>query len=580
MNNTTDTNNSNKNQSIANKSIHPVLKRILLKRGYNSENINDFFSWNLTELPDLTQMHDLSKAGQRIIEAVEQNQLIGIYGDYDVDGTTSCALLYHFFKMIGVEVKLFQPSRFVEGYGLHKSSIDQALEHKIKVLITVDCGITAIEASDYAKSLNLDLIITDHHKDAAEFTPKAYAVVNPNRRDEPADSPLKALAGVGVAFALCLQIKNDLAKKGKNIPSIYPLLQFVAIGTICDLAKLSPMNLKMVRHGLKQLPGTDYWGLKAFLTPEEREFDFTPSEKVSFYIGPLINSKGRLEHPEKALNLLIADNRDNALLNYSHLEISNRERKFIQNEVFEEAKKQVISNLKKGNSLSAIVYHETWHEGVIGIVASKLVENFKIPAIVFTNSEEAGIIKASARTAGSLDLFECLNQCSDLFERFGGHKSAAGLSMKKENLNQFISKFNHLLSQIPEIVRTKQDEFDTAVSLTEIDLSLLQSLELLEPFGMGNPRPIFRMKDFTIDSFSILKDAHVKWVLKAKETNKKVFGISFNYISKWGELTPEELYQASQSQNITCQFSLGLNRFNGNEYIQLMIEKMMLGEQC
>lgn len=560
--------------------IHPIIQKILQVRGYNSETLKDFFSWNLTELPDLTDMLDLEKSTVRIIDAMNSNQKIGIYGDYDVDGTTSCALLYHFFQLLNVDVALFQPSRFVEGYGLHVSSIEQAREQDVSVLITVDCGITSCEAADYAKEVGLDLIITDHHKDAAPQMPNAYGVINPNRRDENKDEKVY-LAGVGVAFALALSIKNILAKQGREIPSIYPLLQFVAIGTICDLAKLSPMNIKLTRHGLKQLPTTNYPGVKAFFTPEEREVQIMPSEKISFYVGPLINSKGRLDHPEMALKLLTASNREEALLNYSHLEICNKERKYIQNEVYKSAKDQVIQNMKSGECLSAIVYDPSWHEGVIGIVASKLVENFSVPSIVFTNSETDGIIKASARTAGELNLFDCLNSCSDLFEKFGGHKAAAGLSMRKENLPAFITRMNSILKEIPEPLRTKQDEFDLSISIEDIDLNLVKSLELLEPFGMGNAKPIFRMKDFKIESFSILKEAHVKWTFVSKNNpSKKVFGISFNFIGKWATLSPEELYDLAQNSSVTAQFTLGINKFRGNEYLQLMVDNIFTGERA
>jgi single-stranded-DNA-specific exonuclease len=575
----TQTKTSTQTNPQQNLSIPSVILKILYKRGYTNETIKDFFSWNLSELPKLNELKDIDRAAKRIIKAIEQNEKIGIYGDYDVDGTTSCALLYHFFKMIGVDVLLFQPSRFVEGYGLHISSIEQAIENNIKVFITVDCGISSIEACDYAVGRNLDLIITDHHKDATPEMAKAFAIINPNRRDEDPNSQLTALAGVGVAFALCLQIKTELELQGKKIESIYPLLQFVAIGTISDLAKLTPMNLKLVRHGLKQIPSSQYAGILAFFTPEERQVPFIPSEKISFNIGPLINSKGRLDHPEKALNLLTSENREDALLNYSHLEISNRERKYIQSQVFEEAKKDVISQIKHNKCPIAITYNPEWHEGVIGIVASKLVENFGIPAMVFTNSEKAGLVKASARSAGELNLFEALKQCESLFEKFGGHKSAAGLSMKAENLPKLREELNQILLKIPEIQRTRQNFFDVDISFEEINLTLVRAIDMLEPFGMENARPIFRLGDFVIESFKILKDAHVKWTLVSKKNpSARLFGISFNYINKWGELDPAELFEIQNTTELKAYCSVGLNRFNGNEFIQLMIERISVGE--
>lgn len=562
-------------------SLHPVVEKILNKRQISPNQYKDFFSWDLKSLPDLLSLNDLEKSATRILFAINNNEPIGIYGDYDVDGTTSCALFFQYFKMLGVKVELFQPSRFIEGYGVHPGSIDNAIERGVKLLITVDCGITNCETADYAKKKNLDLIITDHHKDIMESMPDAYAVVNPNRRDEPKDSPLRSLAGVGVAFAVCLKIKTLLDRERSNpTPSIYPLLQYVAIGTICDLAQLNPMNLKLTRHGLKQIKETNYAGIAAFFNDEDRNAPFIYSEKISFYVGPLINSKGRLDHPEKALNLLISENHKEAFANYAHLETSNRERKRIQKEVFDEAKDIVIKSIKSEQPLINIVYQPHWHEGVIGIVASKLVETFEVPAIVFTDAEDKGIIKASCRSAGELNLFNLLESCKDLFIKFGGHKAAAGLSMKIENLDTFKLRMNQTLSKIPEIERTVQDQYDINISFDDINKQLVTELELMEPFGMGNERPKFRMHDAVIDSYQILKDIHVKWTFVSKKNPyQKIQGISFNFIGKWNTLSPDELFSAQDREGLTVQFTIGINRFRGNETIQLMVDKIFLG-QC
>lgn len=567
----TDTNTTLNNQ------LSPAILRLFEKRNLVGDRVNEFFSWDLNSLPDLTHLIDMDKCVERIATAMEKNEKIGIYGDYDVDGTTSCALFYHLFKMLNVEVELFQPSRFVEGYGVHPSSIEAAIEKGVKLLITVDCGITNLETAEYALERDIDLIITDHHKDAREHLPKAYAVINPNRRDEP-DSELKYLAGVGVAFAVCWSLRNHLIKNGREVQSIYPLLQFVAIGTICDLANLSPMNLKLTRHGLKQIPKTYYSGVASFFTQEDKNFEVIPSEKISFYVGPLINSKGRLDHPEKALNLLISSDYKEAFANYSHLEISNRERKLIQKEVFDEARQKVIKEIKTEDIKSCIVYEPHWHEGVIGIVASKLVETFEVPAIVFTDAEQEGVIKASARSAGELNLYNLLKECDDLFIKFGGHKAAAGLSMPKENLPAFKERMNNLLNNIPEIERTKQDHYDIYLKFDEINRKLVKELELMEPFGMGNERPVFRMTDARLESFTLLKDIHVKWTFISESNPKqKISGISFNFIGKWNTLLPEEIYQRQESDGLTVQFQIGINRFRGNEIIQLMVDKIYPG---
>lgn len=549
-----------------------VLVRLFKKRNLTPNQVQELFSWDLKNIPDITQLLDLEKASNRIILAIENKEKIGIFGDYDVDGTTSCALLFHFFKFLNIEVELIQPSRFIDGYGIHPPSIDLSVQKGIKVLVTVDCGITNCEAADYAKKLGLDLIITDHHQDAREHLPDAFAIVNPNRRDETCEEQLKSLAGVGVAFALCLQIKKNLKIE---IPSLYPLLQFVAIGTICDIALLTPLNLRLVRHGLSQMGKSTYPGILSFLTLQERKEPIN-EEKLGFYVGPLINSKGRLDHPEFSLNLLISDSLEEAHHLRAHLENCNNQRKRITTEVFEQARDQLLKNLN-GPPIISVAYQKDWHEGVIGIVASKLVDFFKVPAIVFTNTEDEQIIKASARTAGDLDLFEVLNTFSGYFERFGGHKAAAGLSMKKEKYEEFREKIKSLLKEIPEIQRTRQDYYDIEIFPQEITPKLIKDLEKIGPFGRGNENPIFKLTGIQLDSFEILKDLHVKWNFSAN-SKFRFKGISFNYIGKWMHQSPDEIFKQQKNEGLSIIFTLSLNRFNGNEYLQFMVQKVIIGD--
>jgi len=340
----TSTNSSQQSLRQTDSKLHPVIEKILAKRFTSKEEKEEFFSANLKKLPKLTQLLDIDLAAKRIIEALKVKQKIAIYGDYDVDGTTSSALFYRFFQTHGLQVEVYQPSRFKEGYGLHKSSIDQAVEDRIDLLITVDCGITNVEAANYAREKNLDLIITDHHKDGAPTQPLALAIVNPNRRDEICAPELKSLAGVGVAFAICLEVKNQLELGGQKTPSLYPLLQFVAIGTLADMVPLNFMNIKLVRHGLKQLTTSQYPGILTFFSKDERTY-LPSSEKVHFNIGPYINSKGRLEHPELALKLLTCDESGEAYHYYDQLNSSNIERKTIQKEVYDQAFQAVVDTI-------------------------------------------------------------------------------------------------------------------------------------------------------------------------------------------------------------------------------------------
>lgn len=564
-----------KKLAIEGQEVSSTFIRLIESRLNNLEgdlSLGDYLSWDLKKLPLLTQLLDCEKASLRIVKAIENEELIGIYGDYDVDGTTSCALFYHFFQMLGANIKTYQPSRFTEGYGLHLHSIDKAIEDDVKLLITVDCGITNIDAAEYSDHRGLDLIITDHHKDGAERIPPAYAVVNPNRRDETCETDLRHLAGVGVAFAICMKVRELLIAQGDTIPTLYSLLPFVAIGTICDMAKLNPMNAKLVRHGLKAMKTSNYPGLKVFLDKDDREAPFISSEKCSFLIGPMINSKGRLDHPEKALELLVSKDADQALECFRHLEISNTERKFVQNSVFKEAKDQVVKGIDGSEMLINIIYQSEWHEGVIGIVASKLVENFKVPAIVFTDSEDEDIIKASCRSAGELNIYDELKKCEDLFVKFGGHKAAAGLSMPKENLKEFKRRMNESLKSIASIERTVQDFYDLELDFDEITPQFVKELEFLEPFGMGNQKPVFKLRNVKIDSYQILKDVHVKWSLKHEGSKRTLRGISFYYLDKWKAIHPEELFNLQDQSPLELTFTLSVNRFKGNAYIQLMLE--------
>lgn len=560
---------------MSNPNLHPAVIRLLQQRGLTGTEAQDFLSWDLKTIPDLTNMIDMEKAAHRIVAALKTSEQIGIYGDYDVDGATSCALLFHFFKMLGSDVKVFQPSRFVEGYGIHPVSIDNAINDGVKVLISVDCGISNTETADYASTKGVDLIITDHHRDAAPHIPRAYAVVNPNRRDEPKDSPLGALAGVGVAFALAVKVRELLIAEGKEIASLYNLLPFVAIGTICDLAVLTPLNLKLTRHGLKQIPQSSFPGILAFFSPDELKAGIV-SEKIAFNVGPMINSKGRLEHPERSLMLLTAPTIEEAREHYAQLEISNRDRRMIQADVFQSAKENVLNTWTEDRVVN-VVYRPEWHEGVVGIVASKLVETFGVPAVVLTNAEEKGIVKGSARTAGELNLFEALEQCKDLFIKFGGHKAAAGMSLKKENVPAFQKRLAEVISSIPANLRTKAERWDVELAPEEINALLVRDLSHLEPFGNGNERPVFRMSGVRLASYRVLKDAHVKWAFSpVKNPAASITGISFNYVGKWNEPTPDEIFQRQNTAPLTVQFGVGINRFNGNETIQLQVERVIL----
>lgn len=542
----------------------PLVAEILRLNGYDEKSWRDFFSWDLKQLPPFSKLKDIEKAALRITEAIEEKEGIAIYGDYDVDGTTSCALLYYFFKSLKTPVILKQPGRFHEGYGLHQEAIEKLHQQGAKLIITVDCGISNYEAAAYAQKLSVDLIITDHHKQGDLPLPPAYAVINPNRSDE-APGPMQALAGVGVAFALAWEVKKKLPY---NVPSLYSLLQFVAIGSLSDLAHLNPMNLKLVRHGLKQIPSSTYPGLSVFLSEQERKLETLPSEKVGFYIGPRINSKGRMDHPQRALELLMSSSYEEAYHHYNLLEQANIERKTVQKKIFSEAKRQGEAQLKKSPDLPLIItYQKDWHEGVVGIVASKLVECFQRPTLVFTDAQEQGVIKASARGLEPLNLYETLAQHRDLYLKFGGHAMAAGLSMKKENLPTLTQRLQKL--KIPPSIN---EHLGYPLPLSQVTPALVHELKRLEPFGEGNPYPLFLLQDFVITDYEILKDEHLRWSLKDLQEEKKYQAMSFFYFDQWKAPAPEELLNIPNLQAI-CEVKM--NYYRGREYLQLLFRKII-----
>jgi single-stranded-DNA-specific exonuclease len=561
--------------------LNPYILQWLEKLGLSTLDYSQITSWDLKLLPPFHQLKDIKKAADRIIDAIRSGEKIGIFGDYDVDGTTSCALLYRFFQKLNYDVKLYQPSRFIEGYGLHPSSIEQAHQDKVTLLITVDCGTSSYAAADRAKELNLDLIVTDHHKDAAPEPLECFALVNPNRRDE-SSGPMQALAGVGVAFALCICIREKLILENQSVDSLYDLLPYVVVGTISDLAPLNSMNLILCRHGLKAMLQTTDLGLKRFMEKKEINLEYPDCEFISFFIGPMINSKGRLDHPEVALKLLTANQPEEINKNFEILNQTNLQRKKIQQEVFEQAKADVLQELTSNQNLPAIViYRSNWHEGVIGIVASKLVEEFKRPAIVFTNSDKKGFIKASARTALGIDLFSSLKTHERFFVKFGGHKAAAGLTLEIDQLANFKSSFLAYIQKSLMLINEDEHlEQFIPIDFQDIDGNLLKDIYKLAPFGQGHPMPKWRISGCQMSRYEILKELHIKWLITSSNKNissnfkKSLTGISFNFFNK---NSYDFLNQISNAgQDLTLDAWIKVNQFRGTSQLQLHVDRVYL----
>ena len=528
--------------------LHPLVMKIMQNRKLPLEEIKKFFQGSLAQLPPFHELKDIAKAAKLLASAIEENKTIGVYGDYDVDGTTSCALLVHFFRMCGAkEIKSIQPSRFKEGYGLHESSIDDALAQGIEILITVDCGITAVVPAAYAKSKNLTLIITDHHQDIAEQMPDAFAIVNPNRRDD-GHKDFYALAGVGVAFALSVCIKDELKARGKEVPGLDPLLPFVAIGSLADIAHLNFVNRMLVGHGLKALEKSTIPGLKMLYdqyAPAQKEC--IKSEMVGFGIGPLINSKGRMDHPENALTLLTSDDPLKCSLMFQDLQMMNQQRKDTQKRIAEEAITMVGREINCGEHTHVVIaYQRDWHEGVIGIVASKLVEHFSRPAIVLARDAHLqGYVKGSARAPKGFALLPFLDSVKHLLYKFGGHSAAAGMTLMEDNIIPLKEELNQSIAKTyPQGVPAIPIEVDLELTIDDVTYDFFQHLGRLEPYGNGNPQPIFRLKNIVLDDFTILRGGHLQWVISNGVTGfakRALKGISFYYLNKLNKTPPQEI---------------------------------------
>lgn len=562
-------------------SLNPFVLQWLEKIGSSYEQYNSLISWDLKSLPPFYELKDMTKAVDRIMMAIEKNEAIAIFGDYDVDGTTSCALLFRFFQKIHYTVKLYQPSRFVDGYGLHPVSVEQAHKDGIKLLITVDCGTSSHAAAEKALQLGLDLIITDHHKDAASTQPKSFALINPNRRDEQ-EGPMQALAGVGVAFALSICLRERLLFLGKKVESLYDLLPYVAIGTIGDLAPLNSMNLILCRHGFKALLQTKDLGLLRFMEKKEFSLEYLESELVSFFIGPMINSKGRLDHPEVALKLLITNQPDDVNKHFEILHLTNQQRKKIQQDVFQEAKADAAEELLTNNHLPALIlYRPKWHEGVIGIVASKLVEEFNRPALVFTNSDQPGLIKASVRTALGIDIFSALKTHEQYFKKFGGHKAAAGLTIEFKNFEAFKQSFLQYFSEQYLTINPDDHQHQLLpIDFQDIDGKLLADIYKLAPFGQAHPMPKWRIGGFKISHYEILKENHVKWHFTSLDQSlssnfkKTITGISFNFFKNHPPSILNDL--KNSKENIFIDGWIKVNQFRGTSHLQLLVDRLIL----
>jgi single-stranded-DNA-specific exonuclease len=471
--------------------ISETLARLLVQRDIKTfSDAKHFFRPTLDNLHDPFLMDGMEAATNRLIQALTENQLITIYGDYDVDGTCATAILYLFLKALDANVGFHIPKRLTEGYGISKQGIDYISERNTSLLVSVDCGITAIEETEYANQLGMDVIICDHHQ-PKEQLPDALAVLDPLKPN--CNYPFKYLAGAGVAFKLI----QGLAKRiGKNdIPLEY--LDLAALASAADIVSLTDENRIIASEGIRRINESPRPALAALIEVSRLHPGNLSSGQIVFTIAPRINAVGRLGDAERAVELLISNNKDDAKELASILESENHERRKIDVGTFDTATEIVENSFDLEKDKAIILHHAEWHPGVIGIVASRLVEKYYRPTIMLTTID--GVAKGSARSISNFDIYDALQQCDDYLIQFGGHRAAAGLAIELDKLNDFKEKFNEIVHSslkddelIPEIL------IDSPLRFSEITPKFLKVLDQFSPYGPGNMRPVFISENVTL----------------------------------------------------------------------------------
>ena len=536
--------------------VNSLLATILANR--EIQDIKKYLEPTRHDFHNPYQMPDMEKAVERILKAIENKEKIIIFGDYDVDGITSITVLKSFFKDLGVEVDEYIPNRLNEGYGLNKEAIKIIAEQGHNLMITVDCGITGIEEIEYAKSLGIETIVTDHHE-PGEKLPNAIAVVDCKRKDN--KYPFRELAGVGVAFKLCQAISQKLNLDEKQY---LKYLDIVALGTISDIVPLKDENRVITKLGLMLIKQTKNCGLISLLNlAGYRKIDSTA---ISFGVAPRINACGRMGHANEALDLLLCGNMREASEKARNIAKYNNDRQEYEKIIYEDAIKQIEKNhLEDENSI--VLGGDDWHHGVVGIVASKITDLYYKPCLLVCYKDGEDIGKGSGRSIAGFDLHEALTECKDVLEGFGGHSMAVGLSIKRENLPKLKVKFEEYAKTADLKGIYPTINIDCNINIDNINKEIVESLSLLEPLGEGNKMPIFAFKNLKIDSIrSLTEGKHLRLILKSNNnTYINVIGFNLGYM----------VYDFVIGDKVDVVGCLEINSFNGTDSVQINLKDIM-----
>ncbi len=551
--------NEEKIEEISQKyNINKLLATILVNRNITEEQqIKVFLNPTRNDFHDPFLMPDMKKAVSRILSAIKNKEKIIIYGDYDVDGITSTTVLKSFLEERELKVDNYIPNRLEEGYGLNNEAIEEIASKNYDLMITVDCGISAVDEIDYSNSLGIETIITDHHE-PGEKIPKALAVVDAKRKDN--TYPFRELAGVGVVFKLIQAISQKLNLEEKEY---LKYLDIVCIGTISDIVPLIDENRVIAKLGLKLVEQTKNIGLKSIIMSSG--YQKIDSNTVSFGVAPRINACGRMGHQEDALNLLLSKDINEAQVLTEKLNNFNKLRQDTEKNIYLEAINQIEQ--KKLNEKDVIVVAgENWHHGVIGIVSSKITDMYFKPSILLCIDSKKDIGKGSGRSIPGFDLYEALTKCEDVIDKFGGHSMAIGITVKKDNIEKFTEKFENIAkdSNIEKIIPIIN--IDAKLELSEINKEMVESLKKLEPFGEANKMPLFAYKNLKIDSIRALSEGkHIKLTLKSNNTIINAIGFNMGYLS--------EEYLIGDKIDVVG--NIEINSFNGVDSLQINIKDIM-----
>ena len=545
--------------------ISPLTAIILYNRGIHDDDaIRRFLSKDIDVMHDPYLLKDMEKAAERIRKAHDNNEKLTIYGDYDVDGITSIAILYKYLTEMGIDTDYYVPDRMQEGYGVNKDALDKIHSNGSSLVITVDTGITAVEESEYAKEIGIDVIVTDHHE-CKERIPDVYAAIDPKRKDCP--YPFKSLAGVGVVFKLIQALDEN--KSLSDLMDKYADL--MCLGTVADISPLIDENRVIVTEGLKRFKTTSNVGLKALIDVSTNGKAITTST-IGYTIAPRINASGRLGCASRSVELFLTDDAEKAKKLAESLCEENTLRQQTEQKMFKEAMEYLDANPEVKEDNVIVIPHTDWHHGIVGIVSSKITEKFYKPSILFAiDGDEA---KGSGRSVNGFNLFGALENCSDLLEKFGGHELAAGLTIKAENIEKFRQKINSCSQkQINEAMLTPTIQLDAAIKVPYITLETVNDINKLQPFGVDNPTPSFAVRNIKIHKISVMSEGkHLRMTLlkDGKYLDSVGFGMG-------------EYYQyLEEGDIIDVAFALDINDYKGFQNVQLILKdiKKSDGEVC